>query len=114
MSQQKAFTYSIVTGYFLQDEDATVAENFDFMSKDFGLLKKDYKADASLDPGGEKTQWQRFEREVTRLNDEAAEGTVYKVLYMARHGQGVHNVAERKYGTAEWDVSDPKSIFPLP
>lgn len=79
------------------------------MSKDFGLLKKDYEADASLDPGEAKIgQWQRFEPEVTRLQDAATEGTVYKVLYLGRHGQGVHNVAEKKYGTAEWDVSDRK------
>lgn len=31
MSLQHAFTYSTVTGYFLQDEDSTVAENFDFV-----------------------------------------------------------------------------------
>ncbi|KAI4276982.1 MAG: hypothetical protein L6R38_005535 [Xanthoria sp. 2 TBL-2021] len=101
MSQQHVFTYSTITGYFLQDEDSTEAENFDF---DFGLLKKDYEADASLDPGEAKIgQWQRFEPEVTRLQDAATEGTVYKVLYLGRHGQGVHNVAEKKYGTAEWD-----------
>ncbi len=52
-----------------------------------------------------KTQWQRFAQEVARLNYEAPSGTFYKVLYLGRHGQGVHNVAETKYGTAEWDVS---------
>ncbi|KAI4251340.1 MAG: hypothetical protein L6R42_008419, partial [Xanthoria sp. 1 TBL-2021] len=73
------------------------------ISKNFGLLERDHEADASADPGESKTPWQRFEREVTRLQDEAVEGTVYKVLYLGRHGQGVHNVAEKKYGTTEWD-----------
>jgi hypothetical protein len=31
-------------------------------------------------------------RYIERLNDEADEGTTYKVLWLARHGQGVHNV----------------------
>ena len=67
------------------------------------MLEREYAADV-LNPGDEKTQWQRFEREVNHLNDEAVDGAVYKVLYIGRHGQGVHNVAEKKYGTAEWDV----------
>jgi hypothetical protein len=28
----------------------------------------------------------------------------YKVLYMGRHGEGYHNVAEAFYGTPAWDV----------
>ncbi|KAJ5290284.1 uncharacterized protein N7443_010537 [Penicillium atrosanguineum] len=27
----------------------------------------------------------------------------YKVLFLGRHGEGVHNVAERRYGTQAWD-----------
>ncbi|KAL8844613.1 MAG: hypothetical protein Q9176_001125 [Flavoplaca citrina] len=102
MSQQHGFTYSTVTGYFLQDDNSTVAETFDFISKNLGLLEREYAADV-LNPGDKRTQWQRFEGEVNRLNDEAVDGAVYKVLYIGRHGQGVHNVAEKKYGTAEWD-----------
>jgi hypothetical protein len=26
------------------------------------------------------------------------------VLFLGRHGEGYHNVAEAKYGTAAWDV----------
>ena len=43
--------------------------------------------------------------EIDRLNSESDQSTVYKLLYIGRHGQGVHNVAENYYGTAEWDVS---------
>lgn len=53
-------------------------------------------------------QWQRFGRFVKHLNrqaaQEVAEGSRYVVLYMGRHGEGYHNVAERMYGTKEWDV----------
>ena len=32
------------------------------------------------------------DRRIERLNEEADDGTRYKVLWVARHGQGVHNV----------------------
>ena len=54
------------------------------------------------------TQWQRFGRFVEHLNRQATqevpESSRYVVLYMGRHGEGYHNVAERMYGTEEWDV----------
>lgn len=49
------------------------------------------------------TQWQRFEAEVFRLNSLDKPKTQYKVLYMGRHGEGYHNVAESFYGTKAWD-----------
>lgn len=53
-------------------------------------------------------QWQRFGQFIKHLNRQAAqeapEGSRYVVLYMGRHGEGCHNVAERLYGTEEWDV----------
>ncbi|BAE64944.1 unnamed protein product [Aspergillus oryzae RIB40] len=30
--------------------------------------------------------------------------TQFKLLFLGRHGEGVHNVAERRYGTELWDV----------
>ncbi len=80
------------------------------VATNFGLIDRTYVSDI---PGAQKdseTQWQRFEREVERLKAEADEGVVYKVLYLGRHGQGVHNVAEQRYGRAEWDVS-PRLSF---
>ncbi|KAL8652738.1 MAG: hypothetical protein Q9210_002514 [Variospora velana] len=100
MPQQPSFSYRTVSGYFLQSEDATVAQTFNYASTNFGLIDRPYESDV---PGGTGTPWQRFEREVKRLNDTASEGVVYKVLYMGRHGQGVHNVAEARYGREEWD-----------
>lgn len=85
------------------------------MATNFGLLERNYEADAlSPNRNVDLTQWERFEREVrTTLNREQSPGeqTRYKVLFLGRHGQGVHNVAERRYGTAEWDVSSPSSML---
>ncbi|KAL8940908.1 MAG: hypothetical protein Q9216_002538 [Gyalolechia sp. 2 TL-2023] len=131
--QKMKFSYTTLTGYFLQDDPGTVAEDFDFMSKNFGLMTQNYTYDGSGGGGGgggggeevetrstttPRTQWQRFEREVQRLNASAEEGegegrVLYKVLYLGRHGQGVHNVAEQRYGREEWDDHDIK-IFPHP
>lgn len=71
----------------------------------FGLINKSYEKDAEFDPEKKKTQWQRFENEVSRLNHESEKNTMYKVFFMGRHGEGYHNVAEDFYGTKAWDVS---------
>ena len=71
----------------------------------FGLIDRSYDTDAEYDPRNEKTQWQRFEHKVFRLNRDSGRNVHYKVLYMGRHGEGHHNVAEAFYGTPAWDVS---------
>ncbi|KAL8931357.1 MAG: hypothetical protein Q9211_007021 [Gyalolechia sp. 1 TL-2023] len=75
------------------------------MSENFGLVNRNDSSDIVPEETTSRSQWQRFEREVKRLNAEAEEGVRYKVLYLGRHGQGVHNVAERRYGREEWDRS---------
>lgn len=37
------------------------------------------------------------------MNKDADSSKQYKVLYMGRHGEGYHNVAEAFYGTTAWD-----------
>lgn len=59
----------------------------------------------------DKKQWQNFERHVRHLNEKSAEGEQVKVLFLGRHGQGWHNVAETKYGTKAWDVSSGFELF---
>lgn len=49
------------------------------------------------------SQWRRFDAHIQRLN--TSETKKLKVLFLGRHGEGIHNVAERKYGTKKWDVS---------
>lgn len=38
-------------------------------------------------------RWARFKQRLELLNQHAPRDVAYKVLYLARHGQGQHNVA---------------------
>ncbi|KFX89934.1 hypothetical protein V490_06751 [Pseudogymnoascus sp. VKM F-3557] len=95
--------YSTVPGYFVQDIDSTPTDGFDYTATNFGLIDQQYDSDASFDPTGTKTQWERFENEVGRLNAHSEINERYAVLYLGRHGEGYHNVAESSYGTPAWN-----------
>ncbi|KAH9835991.1 GPI anchored protein [Teratosphaeria destructans] len=93
--------YTTVAGYFLQDESTTNASSFLYYNENFGLIKRTYPAGASGTTN--LTQWQQFGAQVDYLNANAAVNTVYKVLFMGRHGEGYHNAAETFYGTPAWN-----------
>lgn len=82
----------------------------------FGLIERSYGSDASIPEHHELTQWQRFEQELGSLNAQARVGTSYRLLFLGRHGEGDHNVAEAFYGSKAWDVrklSPPPSPPPF-
>ncbi|KAF1848904.1 phosphoglycerate mutase family protein [Cucurbitaria berberidis CBS 394.84] len=95
------FKYTVQKGYFLQSEDSTDDKEFDFRKSNFGLINRGYDTDHSAEEAEE--QWKRFERYVRTQNESAKDGEFFKVLFLGRHGQGWHNVAETKYGTEAWD-----------
>ena len=78
----------------------------------FGLINRTYDTDFEYDPEHIKTQWQRFQHQVFRYNRESGKNVQHKVLYLGRHGEGYHNVAESFYGTHDWDVCT-SSVTPL-
>lgn len=70
---------------------------FNFQStSNFGLIVRD---GSSI-----QAQWQKFIQDVEELNSLGGGTVRYKVLFLGRHGEGVHNVAEKRYGTKAWDV----------
>ncbi|KAI9791062.1 MAG: hypothetical protein M1835_000554 [Candelina submexicana] len=95
--------YTTVTGFFLQDEPSTNPGSFDYTAVNFGLIDRPYDTDGEYDPRAEKTQWQRFEHQVFRYNRQSGRNVQYKVIFMGRHGEGYHNVAESFYGTPAWN-----------
>lgn len=70
-----------------------------------GLINRTYPADPKVTYGAKssKTQWQRFENQVAKLNFNSPPNVQYKVLYLGRHGEGYHNAAESFYGTPAWN-----------
>jgi broad specificity phosphatase PhoE len=101
-AEQTYFKYTTVTGYFLQDDPSTNPDAFDYTKTNLGLIDRIYDPDSSLE-GQNLTQWQRFANKLESLNQGAGPRTRYILAYLARHGEGWHNRAEREYGTKAWD-----------
>ncbi|EMF15077.1 phosphoglycerate mutase-like protein [Sphaerulina musiva SO2202] len=93
--------YTTVPGYFLQDDPTTNASTFNYTLTNFGLINRTYETTNNL--AESLTQWQQFKQHVEAMNAAAPPNTVYKVLFMGRHGEGYHNVAESAFGTPAWN-----------
>ncbi|KAF7357196.1 F-box domain-containing protein [Mycena sanguinolenta] len=94
------FSYEAIPGFFAQDDPLADAASIGavspfaspFVPARFGLL------DSS------SQRWSTLLSRLRALNAASgATGTVYKLFFFGRHGQGYHNVAEDKYGTKAWD-----------
>ncbi|WOO86054.1 putative phosphoglycerate mutase [Vanrija pseudolonga] len=83
--------YTVVDGLFVQDDPAFNATGYDLLKDSFGLIDKS------------KDRWKKFTKHITDLNKNADAYTTYKVIYIARHGEGYHNVAEHIYGSDAWN-----------
>lgn len=98
----KSIQYTTVTGFFLQDDPSIDASKFDYVrdslmkmrtqrlinaktTVDFGLINREYDADSEYDANRQKTQWQRFERQVAHLNKQTAHNVQHRVLYLVCH-----------------------------
>ncbi|TGO67971.1 hypothetical protein BOTNAR_0032g00150 [Botryotinia narcissicola] len=92
-----------VVGYFIQDDQNTNSETFNYTESNFGLKDRVYDTDADFDPERQKTQWERFENHVVKLNNQTPKNVQYKVLYLGRHGEGYHNIKETEVGKEAWD-----------
>ncbi|ODN83924.1 phosphoglycerate mutase [Cryptococcus wingfieldii CBS 7118] len=87
------FVYEVVQGFFVQNGPEPKHIEFeDLLGKSFGLI------DESPD------RWHNLKASIEVLQNEAPAGVIYKVLFLGRHGQGFHNVAESKYGTEAWEA----------
>lgn len=80
--------YDIVDGLFEQDDKDTDDLKFDIIKDNFGL-KKD-------------TKWSDVLDKLSELNDKSKD-EVYKLFFLARHGEGYHNIAPEGYSKKDWD-----------
>ncbi|KAF2036643.1 phosphoglycerate mutase-like protein [Setomelanomma holmii] len=97
-------------GYFSHDNDP---ESWDFRATtqpDLGLYDLTLPSDdntpsednqSTISPTNAK--WARFLHHVEHLNNEDPKNKMYKMFYLIRHGQGVHNVKEAEVGRLEWN-----------
>ncbi|KAM3069432.1 putative phosphoglycerate mutase pmu1 [Clarireedia jacksonii] len=102
-SKPRHLEYKTVVGYFKQDDQNVDAKLFDYAAENFGLIDREYDTDRDFDPERKLTQWQRFEHHIHTLNRQTPLNVQYKVLYLGRHGEGYHNIAETTYGTPAWN-----------
>ncbi|KAJ3135435.1 hypothetical protein HDU90_003837 [Geranomyces variabilis] len=83
--------FTVEPDVFAQTSPDTDDQSFPLAPPRLGLLD-----DA---PG----RWARLSERVQKLQQEAGDRGVVKVLVFQRHGQGEHNAAEIKYGKKAWD-----------
>lgn len=81
--------FEIVPDMFKQSLAETNEYEFDYLKQDFGVVKS----------------WDHVFSKLDLLNQESAQDddVQYKVFFLARHGQGYHNLANSKYGQKAWD-----------
>lgn len=79
--------FEIVPNFFKQSDEATDPLNFNYLKEDFGRV----------------LSWEETFSKLSELNKDAPENVSYKVFFLARHGQGYHNLANSVYGQVEWD-----------
>jgi hypothetical protein len=102
---ESKWTYTAQRGFFSHDEDP---ESWDFRATtqpNLGLILRAYPTDNDFDPSGERSAWERFEHYLRYLNLESPKDRRYKLFYLVRHGEGMHNVKEEEVGREEWNVS---------
>jgi hypothetical protein len=66
-----------------------------------GLIDRLYGVE-SVD--GQQVPWDRLQTYVEYLNSQSPDKTVYKVLYIVRHGYGYHNDVMARVGSDAWKV----------
>ncbi|KAH3949708.1 hypothetical protein HBH53_085690 [Parastagonospora nodorum] len=97
-------------GFFSHDNDPETWKFRAFTQPSLGLLGRSYPTDDEYwakqggspgDPAHSK--WPRFQHYLTYLNAKNSGQEKYKMLYIVRHGQGVHNVVEEEVGRDEWN-----------
>jgi hypothetical protein len=102
--------------FFTHDDDPESWEFRATTQPSLGLRSRSYPTDdMEIGQGGlnghlSDTQWSRFQSYIHYLNAQHPETERYKLLYIIRHGQGVHNVKETEVGREEWNVGKIRSM----
>ncbi|CAI5756880.1 unnamed protein product [Candida verbasci] len=79
--------FEVVQGFFKQSDDSTDDRVFNYALDHMGRLKS----------------WKEIVSDLEKLNSEAPDNVEYKLLILARHGEGWHNRVVNKHGLEAWD-----------
>lgn len=93
--------FEVVKGFFKQAEDDTDDFKFRYTQDHLGRIKL----------------WQEITAALEQLNATSGDNESYKLIFLARHGQGFHNVCVNKYGMDAWrqkwrrETTDGEIVF---
>ncbi|KAH8893610.1 phosphoglycerate mutase-like protein [Thozetella sp. PMI_491] len=96
------YHFSSIPGVF-QDYVAVAKSQPDGLVRtlpSLGLVERPYSSDS--DATSVQPQWLRFQKYIEHLNHDSLPGESYKLLFVMRHGLGVHNVAMARLGHEAW------------
>ncbi|KAK6202514.1 phosphomutase [Scheffersomyces amazonensis] len=80
------WTFETVPGFFVQADPEKDDLSFRYTEENFGITKP----------------WSEIIKEIDNLNKNSSDNIEYKVLFLARHGEGWHNIATAKYSKQDW------------
>lgn len=84
---KQQWKFEVVPNQFFQSLQDTDDQKFDYIARHFGVVNG----------------WKSTLEHLNRLNGETDDSVVYKIFFLARHGQGFHNVAHDLYGDDAWN-----------
>lgn len=87
LAQPARWSFEVVPHVFRQSSQDTDDTSFDYLREDFGI----------------EMPWPQVQAKLDHLNAQLGPDEQYKIVFMARHGQGFHNVAHDKYGDDAWN-----------
>ncbi|ORY66139.1 histidine phosphatase superfamily [Pseudomassariella vexata] len=104
METKCKFTFNFIPGFF-EDYVQIAKDSANGLAStqhNLGLIDRAYETDSHLRSSGSLTQWERFTRYIEHLNQHSPAGESYKLIYVIRHGTGVHNVVMERVGSEAW------------
>lgn len=86
-NRKEYWKFETVQGIFRQTAEDTDPVSFNYLNEHFGRA----------------SSWTQIFERLEQLNKASKHNECYKIFFLARHGEGYHNVANAKYGTQDWN-----------
>ncbi|KAK6079583.1 phosphoglycerate mutase [Seiridium cupressi] len=108
------YKFSFMPGFFIDYVEAAqqYPEGKVQTQPRLGILTRDYDGEDPVVPHAR--QWKRLAKYIKRLNAASKDGESYKILYVIRHGFGIHNQVMEEVGReawrAEWSLRDGDGV----